>query len=176
MYRKECFSPLSPHGKIILFSSETGASHKDNLAQKIANEAKRTVIAPSELIYCEHVSAFHVYQLTLFHRSTNGLLKNAFKVFHPVYQKYKKVFEDKLHQREKEAAEGITKHFKGKSWLPVPASFQESQEHLRFCKDNPRPKLLFFSGLADYKNALDPSDHQELSSLLAEHYTILSTK
>lgn len=170
---KACFSPLSPHGKIILFSAETGLKHQGNLAQKIANAAKRVVIAPSESISSSEVSAFRAYHLTLFHPSKDDNSKNAFKVFQPIYQKCKGVFEDKLHPREKKAAEVITKHF-GKSYLSEPVDFLEYQEHLRLCKDDPKPKLLVLSASHDsVKNALDPSSRQEVYGELAEHYDFM---
>ena len=164
----KCFSPLSFYGRVVLLASYTGANQGDNLAQTIADIAKRNVIAPTEEVKSEKLGISQ--HLTIFHSSRDGFLKNIFKLFQPTYKKCQEVIAERLHTREMEAMTSIAKDLQKKALLPESIGFEETKEFLRLCKDDPREKILFLVASHDENGGLNPYNYMQLNGALASYY------
>jgi hypothetical protein len=174
---KNCFSGISPSGQIVLFAPYTGANGTESLAQKIADVAKRHVIAPSEAVDPSWVSFSKGNFLTIHHTSKEGWFKNAFKWFAPRYTECQTIHENKLHPREKEAADVLLKSFQEKGLLPATAGFEEAKQFLQLCTSE-QEKVLFLSAKPDKdrdpskSGALNASNYKEFLSVLAYTYDL----
>ena len=144
-----CFKGLDPAGRIVLISSKTGAppdsDPKNCIAQKMANLARREVVAATGVVYGNRLTTSTYDQLQIFHPSENSN-SNLFKLFRPIYDKCKQVFWDKIHPREKIAVESIKANLVNKGLISASAGLEELQDYLRFCPEDPKKKLLFLSG------------------------------
>lgn len=171
-----CFKGLDPSGRIVLLSglsgSPEGGDPKNNIAQKMATLAKREVIAATEMVYPKKMGISSYDQLRIFHPSAHKSSVNIFKLFRPVYQRCEKVFENLLHQREKEALDAISKNWVQKGLKSSAAGFEETQEYVRFCGDDPKKKVLFLTAHADHNGGLNPAFIAEVLGALADHYDI----
>jgi len=172
-----CFKGLHPSGKIILLGSYMGrpkeGNPKDNIAQKTATLAQRTVIAPIDMTYSGYTKIIDALDAEIFHPSDFiWKTKNIFKVFHPIYENCINVFKDKIHEREQLAIETIKNETLQKSTLLRSTEFEDLQDILRLCKDDPRQKFLFLSMESDAKGqyALSPERNPEFFEKLSKNY------
>ncbi len=97
MDHAKCFSGVHPSGKIVLFSCSTGSKKTpsrhslDNIAQKIADDAKRVVVAAKGSVYGSHTSLLSADTAMLFHQESILYTfvpfynKNLFTLFKPNY-------------------------------------------------------------------------------------------
>ena len=166
------FAPLDPHGRIVLLTPLAGAAvdgdPTNNIAQKIANLAKREVIAPTETIYSSHVTVSLGNHLEIYHPSRLG--GNIFKLFRPAYNDCEKVFQSNLHPKEIKAIEVIGKNLLKKSLIYDPSDFEITKNFVRFCKDDPKQKLLVFYSDHDPNGVFDPAVLEDLYGTLADHF------
>jgi hypothetical protein len=92
----KCFSKIRKDGTIVLMGSSLGqdGSHKDNIAQKIANVSQRTVLATTCPIYPSDTTIQSIKPLILKHPGYSSLSnflfercaennENHFKTFNP---------------------------------------------------------------------------------------------
>jgi len=173
---KTCFEGVDPSGRIVLVSAKAGdRSNGEPIAQKIATIAQREVIAATEMVYANKIDVTRHGQFHIYHPSDKWFNGNIFKVFRPVYQKCQRVYEDMLHFREKQAIRAIKGNLVPKGLISKDATFNETQEFVRFCKDDPKKKLLFISAEADTHDALNPYRDEEFLGTLADHYDIKFT-
>jgi len=172
-----CFKGLHTSGKIILLGGYMGApkkgNPKNNIAQKMATLAQRTVIAAIDMTYAGYTKIIDALDAEIFHPS--GFIwktKNIFKVFHPIYENCINVFKDKIHQREQLAIETIKNETLQKSTLLQSTEFEDLQDILRLCKDDPRQKFLFLSMESDAEGqyALSPERNPEFFETLSKNY------
>ena len=172
-----CFSGLDVSGKIVLLSPKAGEPQEDdlknNIAQKIATAAKRTVIAATEKMIqilnkpkILNLDDFEIYL------STNLLFegKNVFKIFHPIYENCINIFKNKIHAREQLLLETIKDETLAKSYLNPSTEFEDLQDLLRLCDEDPRQKFLYLSMEADHNGALNPSSNPQLFEVLSKNY------
>lgn len=179
----ECFKGLDPSGRITLLTSFAGAPNekgdpKENIAQKIATAAKRTVVAPTQSWVftggMPQVEDFEVFDTA----SSNFLDiifrtgKNAYKIFHPVYKNCVDVFKDKIHSREQATVDVVKDELSKKSTLVQPEEFDDLQDLLRFCKDDPKQKFLYLSMEADHNGASHPKHLSEILERLSKEYDL----
>ena len=170
---KTCFEGVDPSGRIILVSAKAGDhSNGEPIAQKIATIAQREVIAPTEMVYANKIDVTRHSQFHIYHPSEKWFNGNIFKVFRPIYQKCQQVYENALHFREIRAIEAIKGNLVPKGLISKDATFNETQEFVRFCDDDPKKKLLFISAEADHNGALNPYYKEEILGTLADHYDI----
>lgn len=171
-----CFSPLPPTAKIILFSCSVGAKKKsdpnDNIANKIAINAHRPVIAPTDLSYPTLQSIVSLKPLMFFQPATTDPTKNVFKVFYPSYTKCPHVIQNDLNPRELTAINAIKNNLISKFLLDKQASFKETKEFLRLCKDDPKDKFLFLSSEYDPLNIFNPDHFSEILVQIADRYDL----
>jgi hypothetical protein len=183
-----CFSGLASHGKVILFSCSVGASHNnnpfDNIAQKIADDAKRQVIAPTKTFYSDffHLSPTDADQLLVYHPENIKLPavallnSNLMQVFEPKYNDCTKLEEGDIKDREKKAAIAIRDNLLSKSLLHPETPFQATREYLRFCKDDPKEKFLFLSAQYDdsgkHSSFFDPQNSASMLGMLSQRFDI----
>jgi hypothetical protein len=166
-----CFRGLDLSGKITLLGAKAGASYyegyRDNLAQKMATGAKRTVIAATDSIYLGRTEMPVLDDFEVFHDNLKDkdifdffrTKKNIFKIFHPIYSNCVDVFKDKIHDREEVALQTIRDETIKKSTLIQPTEF-----------DDPRQKFLYLSMEADHNGALNPQQNPELFETLSKNY------
>lgn len=179
----ECFKGLDPSGKIILLSNLAGAPNengnpKENIAQKIATAAKRAVIAPVEwFIYRTEMPKVEDFEI--FDTASSNLFdmmfrrgKNIYKLFHPIYESCLQIFKNNIHAREQLAIETITNETSKKSTLIQPSEFDDLQDLLRFCKDDPKQKFLYLSMEADHNGALHPRFVPHILEPISKEYDL----
>jgi hypothetical protein len=176
-----CFRGLDPSGKITILSSDTGVSKngssKESLAQKIATAAKRAVISAIDRTFAGHTEMPNLDDFEVFHADSKSATfffkgKNTFKIFHPIYENCINFFKDRIHAREQMAVETIKKETIGKSTLIQPTEFDDLQDVLRLCKDDPRQKFLYLSMESDAEGqyALSPERNPEVFEKLSKNY------
>lgn len=176
----KCFEGLDLAGRVILLGANSGApqngDERNNIAQKIANGARRSVIAPIEYS-SERVELVKSDDFEVFDRSTKYLgIKNAFKsvffpkgdpsvesnlfkIFYPFYKNCQSFPKDRIiHPREKIVQDMITasRTAKTSSYLIQPTDSTNPHDALSFCEDDPGQQFLFLSMESDYNGGLNP--------------------
>ena len=152
----------------MLLSSKTGES-SNSIAQQIATIAKRDVIAPVESIKGINYLLLSYDKLQVFHSSNGSLFQNTFKLFRPVYERCAQVYENIIHIKERSAVDSIKENLVKKGLISKTAGFDESQEYLRLCPNDPKKKLLL---LIAEKEQLSAQLNGELFGTLADHFDI----
>lgn len=169
-----CFSNLSPQGGIILISCSTGKGQngdpRDNIAQKIADIAKRVVKAPTNPVAPAYVE---LSSSGIYHPKGGWFSSiNLFKTFYPRHPDCFDLREEELHPTETAAYKAITDYFVSIDTLPEHPSFKEAQDFFRFCTSDPNKKLLFLSVEQDKNKALDPSTFPNLLVNLNDRFDL----
>lgn len=169
----ECFKGVDLLGRITLFGSKAGISAdgnpKNNIAQKIATDSKREVIAPMDYISSSGIEVPNTKDFELYQKAGSTQEgQKVFKLFQPVYEKCTNVVKHTLHQREKDAVEAIWQKTTSSSYLVYPDEFEDSI--LKLCKDNQKKKFLFLSAEHDWNNALNPKKYAHLFESLSKKY------
>lgn len=179
----KCFSGVQPNGKILLLSCSTGKPQNDqpfdNIAQKIADGAKRVVVAPTKDVYMVKTQLLSAEEGALFHpdKRLYSFLPffntNAFTTFRPLFQNcLPKIDINNLPQRELDAVTVIKKELIAKELLHKDATIDETVEYLQVCKDDPRPKALFLAGEYDKNQAMDPQLSSKILSVFADRFDL----
>ncbi len=165
-----CFSDLTPSGKIILNSCYAGAPQlgdtHDNIAQTIADKAKRTVIAAKSYTVSNSrgfsftkiisLDPFMVSHTSNFHPSKDLVGLSVYRIFQPQYSDCSDIEPNKLHDREWLAIDAINDDLKNKGFEPFTPTWEKSREYLRLCKDDLRDKVIFLSAAHDPKDRTNP--------------------
>lgn len=189
-YFSRCFSGLRPDGKIFLLSCSTGGMKDvgtkekpkksglpfDNIAQKIANAAKRVVVAPRDVAHSswtnflsnddvlyEHENI--LYSFLPFYSS------NLYSSFRPIFKKCFPNIE-KIHSRESSALDVIRTNLISRSLLHKDEPPSRANEYLQICSDDPRKKLLFFVAEHDKNDAIEPKFTPATLGLFADRFDL----
>jgi hypothetical protein len=178
-----CFSGIQPNGKIILLSCSTGKPRNnnsfDNIAQKMADKAKRVVVAPTHNAYPARTNFLSVDDAVLYHPESRHYSflpffnTNLFTSFRPNFKNCSVSMDlNALHQREKSAIDVIKTDLISKSLLHKDDPMERAQEYLQFCKDDPREKILVLSADYDKNGALEPSLSSKFLSIFADRFDL----
>jgi hypothetical protein len=171
-----CFSGLKPYGKILLMSC-SAAKGTNHIAQKLAEGAKRTVIAPRDLLYPAFTSVLSADEAVLYHPE-NRLYSflpfynvNLFTTIRPTFKNCSRIDIKNTHPRESEAAQIIKDDLVSKSLLQHNSS-NLGEEYLELCKDDPRDKFLFLSGEFDKNGASNPVEITNILSVFGNKFDL----
>lgn len=176
-----CFSDLEPSGKIILISCNVGSPQNgdflNNLAQTIADKAKRTVIAAKSFVavsgeksYTKIISLdpFMVSHTSKFHCSKDMADLSIYRTFLPQYSKCPDVASNRLHDREWLAIDAINDHLKSNGLASFTPSWEKSRDYVRFCKEDPKDGSLVLSAGHDPLGLANPKLNPGFLSALAD--------
>ena len=173
----EGFKELNHLGRITLFGSKAGTSSdgnsKNNIAQKIATDSKREVIAPVDYISSSGVEVPNTREFELYQKvgdKKNNKEKKIFKLFQPIYEKCTNIAKNVLHPREKNATEAVKEETLKNSQLIYQDEFEK--HILKICQDNPKQKFLFLSMENDHNGALNPLHNNELFEKISKNFDL----
>jgi hypothetical protein len=178
-----CFDGLKSNGKILLMSCSTGAELNgdsfDNVAYKIANLARRLVVAPTIKVAPAIADILSPNQGQMFYHP-QGLRPiytylpyyntNVFKLFSPEYKNC--LTKQKANLREIEVVDAIVKELSDKSLLPFSKTFNAKKSYLGVCYDDPREKALYFSAKEDHNGALQMQYEMSMIGPLADQFDL----
>jgi len=172
---EDCFKGLDIHGRISLLGGSAGRSTKEGIsfAQKMANDAKREVVAATGTLYPDGISLSDTPELEFHYKDPesgrSSVPEQIFKRFIP---KYKECSTPKpsMHPREKKAVEEVRSATISSSKLDPPEIFEEYVTKL--CKDNPKKKFLFLVVEHDGNGAAEPELMKHILEPIARHYDL----
>ena len=187
-----CFSGIHPSGRILLTSCCTGSPMSgcdddpkspkrapgiENIAEIIAEFSQRTVVAPTKSIWGSQTEIQSNSPAMLFHPHPKVPDKNVFKTFNPQIKlstspECANLLWENLHPREIDAMSAIKTELVAKSILSPSVKFQETQDYLRICTEDPKPKVLYLSADHDINGALEPKKSAPFLSSLAQNYDL----
>lgn len=179
-----CFDGLKSNGRILLLSCSTGAKLNgdpfDNAAYKIANLARRLVVAPTtnvapaltDLLSSDQGQMlYHPQGLRPIYTYIPYYNTNVFKLFSPEYKNCLTI--QNANERENKIVEAIVQELTDKSVLPSSKTFNANQSYLGLCHDDPREKALYFSADYDYNGALETLYELPLIGPMADQFDLL---
>jgi len=186
-----CFKGLDLSGKITFLDSHAVSTTLDpetnnTIVQEIATMAKRTIVAPTSSLCTKlfKVSETNGFEMFQHERTVKNFFKNivgsttvdssnnVFKIFNPIYKDCVNIFKNKIHAREQAAINVVKKATASKSILVQPDEFNDLQDLLRFCKDDPKQKFLYLSMEADKSGALQPKYVSQILEPLSKEYDL----
>ncbi len=177
----DCFSGMEPAGKILLISCSTGKPQNgnpfDNIATSIADDTKKTVIAPTDDVYPSLTTISSESPLNLHHEHIPNwrqfkFVSTNFRAFFSRYPSCDGLSENRLHPREQLAIRSIQDELIRKGFLHETPSFQEMQDYLRLCKDDPKKKFLYLQAQEDPTGFLNPSHFSSLLVDIADKFDL----
>ena len=179
----KCFSGIQPNGKVLLLSCSTGKERNNdpfnNIAQKMADDSKRTIVAPTNDAYPVYTNILSTDDGVLYHPE-NRLFSflpfyntNLFASFRPNFKKcFPEIDQNKIHPRELAAIAAIKSDLLAKSLLHKNEPVDKIEKYLQICKDDPRAKVLFFSAEYDKNRVLEPDRNSKILSVLADRFDL----
>ena len=178
----DCFSGMEAAGKIILLSCSTGEPQNgnpfENIAASIADHTKRTVIAPTGWAYPFRITISSENLLSLHHEHffdhtyAKKFISTNFRAFFPRYPSCHDLSETRLHPREQIAIRSIQDELIKKELLHDTPSFQEMQDYLRLCQEDPKQKFLYLQAQEDPTGSLDPNLFSSLLVDIADKFDL----
>ena len=188
-----CFSGLNPNGKILLVSCSTGGMKDigdkknpipngrpfDNIAQAIADDTKRIVIAPKDTAHSALIDLMiddngaNLYETD--DRSSNNPFYNTnlFEAFRPHFTQCSPEIDNKnIHDRELIAMDVIRKDLIENSLLHDKEAPDKSNEFVQLCKDDPREKAIVLSAQHEENGALNPAKMPKMLRVFADRFDL----